>query len=71
MFNFHYVTKEDIKQHNASWPEIPHHPTGSGSAKNPLIILINYEPGIDKISLYNKDPYEAKQMMLTKEKVQD
>ena len=25
MFNFDYVTKEDIKQHNPNWPEIPDH----------------------------------------------
>ena len=23
MFNFDYITKEDIKQHHPSWPEIP------------------------------------------------
>ena len=26
MFNFDYITKEDIKQHNLNWPEIPDHP---------------------------------------------
>ena len=26
MFNFNYITKEDIKEHNLNWPEIPHHP---------------------------------------------
>ena len=26
MFNFHYITKEDIKEHNPKWPEIPDHP---------------------------------------------
>ena len=26
MFNFDYITKEDIKEHNPNWPEIPDHP---------------------------------------------
>ena len=26
MFNFNYITKEDIKEHNPNWPESPHHP---------------------------------------------
>ena len=26
MFNFDYITKEHIKEHNPSWPEIPDHP---------------------------------------------
>ena len=26
MFNFDYITKEDIKEHNSNWPEIPDHP---------------------------------------------
>ena len=26
MFNFCYITKEDIKEHNPNWPEIPDHP---------------------------------------------
>ena len=25
MFNFDYITKEDIKEHNSNWPEIPDH----------------------------------------------
>ena len=67
MFNFDYITKEDIKEHNPNWPEIPDHPYriliigGSGSGKtNASLNLINNEPDIDKISLYAKDPYEAK-----------
>ena len=37
MFNFDFTTKEYIKEHNPSWPEIPDHPyrvliaEGSGS----------------------------------------
>ena len=48
MFNFDYVTKKDIKEHNWNWPEIPEHPQriliigGSGSGKtNALLNLIN------------------------------
>ena len=66
MFNFDYITKEDIKQHNPKWPESLDHPYrilivgGSGSGKtNALLNLINYEPDIDKIFLYAKDSFEA------------
>ena len=40
MFNFDYITKEDIKELNSNWPEIPNHlyriliVGGSGSEKN-------------------------------------
>ena len=75
MFNFDQITKEDIKEHNLNWPEIPDHlyviltVGGSGSGKtNALINLINHEPDIDKIYLYAKDPYEAK-YQLTRKKV--
>ena len=50
MFNFDYITKEDIKEHNPNWPEIPDHVYrilfgGSGSGKaNALLNLINHEP---------------------------
>ena len=39
MFNFDYITKQDIKDHNPNWPEILDHPyrililEGSGSGK--------------------------------------
>ena len=39
MFNFDYITKEDIKENNTNWPEIPDHPyriliaRGYGSGK--------------------------------------
>ena len=63
MFNFGYITKEDIKEeHNPNWPEIPDHPYralifgGSGFGKtNALLNLINNEPDIDKIYLYAKE----------------
>ena len=38
MFNYNYITKEIIREHNPNWPEIPDHPyrilitAGSGSA---------------------------------------
>ena len=50
MFNFDYITKEDIKEHNPNWPEIPDHVYrillfgGSESGKtNALLNLINHE----------------------------
>ena len=71
MFNFDYITKEDIKEHNPKWPEISDHRYliliigGSGSAKtNALLNLINHEPNTDKIYLYAKDSYEAKYQLL-------
>ena len=71
MFNFDYITKEYIKEHNRNWPEIPDHPCrvsivgGFGSGKtNALINLINNEPDIDKTFSYEKDPYEAKYQLL-------
>ena len=78
MFNFDYITKEGIKEHNPNWSEIPDHRRrilivgGSESGKtNALLNLINHEPDIDNIYLYAKDPYVAKyQLLLTKEKVQ-
>ena len=39
MFNFGYITKEDMKEHNPTWSEIPDHSYeilitgGSGSGK--------------------------------------
>ena len=71
MINFHDVTKENIKENNPNWPQIPNHLyriliTGeSGSGKtNSLFNLINQQPDIDKIYLYAKDPYEAKYQFL-------
>ena len=56
MFNFDYITKEEIKEHNPYGPEIADHPyrlliVGScGSGKtNALLYLINHEPDIDII----------------------
>ena len=68
MINFDDVTKENIREHNPKWPQIPDHPQriliigGSGSGKtNPLFSLINEELDIDKIYLYAKGPYYMKQ----------
>ena len=65
MFNFDYITKEDIKEHNPNWPKIPDHiyriliTGGSGSGKtDALLNIINHEPNIDK------DPNEAKYQLL-------
>ena len=47
MLNLGCITKEDIKKHNANWPEIPDHPywkliTGaSGSGKNKCVTKSN------------------------------
>ena len=71
MINFDDLTKENIKKHNPNWPQIPDHAYrvlivgGSGSGTtNALLNLLNYEPNIDKIYLYAKDPYEAKYQFL-------
>ena len=49
MINFDDVTKENIKEHNPNWPEIPDHPymiliiRGSESGKiNSLFNLISH-----------------------------
>ena len=71
MFNFDYITKGDIKEHNSDWTEISDHPYeiliigDSGSGKtNVLLNLISHEPVIDKIYLYAKAPYEEKYQLL-------
>ena len=65
MFNFDYITKEDIKEHNPNKPKIPDHPYriliigASGSEKtNALPNITNNEPDIDKSFLYAKGPFE-------------
>ena len=67
MINFDNYINENKTEHNPKWPHIPDHPYrilivgGSGSGKtNALLNLINNQPGIDKLYLYIKDPYEAK-----------
>ena len=48
MFNYDYITEENIKKDNPNWPYIPDYPfriiitKGSGSGKtNALLTLIN------------------------------
>ena len=77
MTNFDDVTKENIKEHNPNWPQIPNHSNkvltigGSGSGKtNSLFNLINHHSDIDKNCLYSKDLNEAKiQSLIKKRKV--
>ena len=71
MFDFDYITKEDIKEHNPNWAEIPDHPyriliiRDSGSGKtNALLYLINHEPNIDRIFLFAKYPRKGKYQLL-------
>ena len=62
LINFDNVTKENVKQGNANWPQIPDHPyriliiQGSGSGKTySLFHLISHQHDIDKIYLIMKD----------------
>ena len=67
MIKFDDYTNKNKTQHNKKLPYIPDHPYriliigGSGSEKtNALSNLINNQSDIDKIYLYDKDPYEPK-----------
>ena len=67
MINFDDVTKEETKEHNLNWTEIPDDSYriliigSSGSGKtNSLFNPINQQPDMDKIYLYAKDLNEAK-----------
>ena len=71
MINFDNYTNENKTHHYKNWPHVSDHPYriliigGSRSGKtNALLNLINNQPGIDKIYLYAKDPYEAKYQFL-------
>ena len=74
MINFDDVIKENIKEYNPNWPQIPDHPyriliigVSVSGKTNSLCNLINQQPDIDKIYLYTKDPHEAKyQFLITK-----
>ena len=75
MINFDDITKENIKEHNPNWPQIPDHSyrilviTGSGSREaNSIFNLISHQLNIDKIYLYAKDLYEAKYQLLINKK---
>ena len=72
MINFDDYANENRTEHKRNWPYISDHPYriliigGSGSGKtNVLMNLIENQPDIDKIYLYEKDPYEAKYQYLT------
>ena len=63
MYNFDYITKEDIKKRNPEWSEISDHLcrilVNGGFAcekTNALLNLRNHESDIDKVYLYAKDP---------------
>ena len=63
MYNFDYITKEDIKKCNPEWSEISDHLyrilINGGFAwekTNALLNLRNHEADIDKVYLYAKDP---------------
>ena len=68
--NFDDVLKENIKENNPNWPQIPDHPyriliigcCRSGKT-NSLFNVIN-QPDIDQIYSYAKDPYETKYQFL-------
>ena len=71
MINFDNVAKENIKERNPNWPQIPSHLYriiiigSSGSRKtNSLFNLTKQQPDIDKIYLYTQDPFEAKYQFL-------
>ena len=78
VFNFHDFPKENIKEHNPNWSQIPEHPYrilifgGSGSGKtSSLFNLISQQPDIDSIYLYPKDPYKVKnQFLINKQELQ-
>ena len=64
MINFDDVKKENLKEHNPNWQQIPDHlyriliNASSASGKtNSLLNLINHQP-------YAKDPFEAKYQLL-------
>ena len=70
MFNFHYITVADIKEHNPNQPDIPDHPYKiwivgeSGLEKQMHLNLINYERDFVKILLFAKDGNKAKYQLL-------
>ena len=71
MINFDDYVNENRTEYNKNWPYIPDHPYrilitgGSGSGKTNLLLnLIENQPDIDKIYLYEKNRYEAKYQYL-------
>ena len=76
MIDFDNVTKENRKEHNPIWLQIPEHPYrilligGFGSRKtNSFLNLISHQPDLDKIYLYVKNLYEGNyQFLINKRK---
>ena len=73
MINIDDVIKEETKEYNPNWPQIPDHPyriltiEGSGSGKAILLFdLVSQQPDIDKIYLYAKDPSSKHQFFIYK-----
>ena len=73
MINFDEFVGIKNRENSRYWPDIPNFPYrllingGSGSGKtNALFNLLHYQPDIDKIYLYVKDPYEEKYQYLIK-----
>ena len=66
MINFDDVIREETKEHNPNWPQIPDPyriiliGVSRSGKTNSLFHLINQQPDIDEIYLYAKDPYKAK-----------
>ena len=66
MINFDDVIKENMEEHNANWPQIPHYPyriltngvSGHGKKKS-LFHLINDQLDISKVYLCTTNPYEV------------
>ena len=48
MFNFDYISNENIKEHDPYWPEIPDHPYriliigDSGSGKTNALVIVTF-----------------------------
>ena len=75
MFDFDYITKEDIKEHNLNWLRIPDHPykiltfgVPEAGKTNALLTFIQHKPAIDKVYLYGKDLKEAKYKCLVNQR---
>ena len=71
MIHFDNVAKENIKERNPNWPQIPDYLYriliigGSESGKvNSLFNLISQQLDTDEIYLYAKDPYKTKYQVL-------
>ena len=70
MINFDDITKENIKEHNPDWLQIPdpaYRMLIIGSSRlgrtNSLFNLIGRQPDVDKTYWYFKDSFNAKYML--------